>query len=139
MSQEEVERRIAKWPIGRLDESRLVDLEQAADYGRDSPNYAATLLAQARDTARSLDRFAERGRVVPELRDAAIREVFVGSYRLVYRILLNRVEVLALVHGARDLAAIWQRRTHVPATEARRRGVDSSASRARPLLSRPRP
>ena len=86
------------------------DLEQAADYiAQDSPNYAATLLAQARDTARSLDRFAERGRVVPELRDAAIREVFVGSYRLVYRILLNRVEVLALVHGARDLAAIWQR------------------------------
>ena len=86
------------------------DLEQAADYiAQDSPNYAATLLAQARDTARSLDRFAERGRVVPELRDAAIREVFIGNYRLVYRILLNRVEVLALVHGARDLAALWQR------------------------------
>ena len=85
------------------------DLEQAADYiAQDSPNYAATLLAQARDAARSLDRFAERGRIVPELRDAAIREVFVGSYRLVYRILQNRVEVLALVHGARDLAALWQ-------------------------------
>ncbi len=85
------------------------DLEQAADYiAQDSPNYAATLLAQARDAARSLDRFAERGRIVPELRDAAIREVFVGSYRLVYRILPNRVEVLALVHGARNLAALWQ-------------------------------
>ncbi len=85
------------------------DLEQAAGYiAQDSPNYAATLLAQARDTARSLDRFAERGRVVPELRNAEIREVFVGSYRLVYRILQNRVEVLAIVHGARDLAALWR-------------------------------
>ncbi|MBP9144789.1 MAG: type II toxin-antitoxin system RelE/ParE family toxin [Thermoanaerobaculia bacterium] len=46
--------------------------------------------------------------MVPELRDAAIREVFVGSYRLVYRILQNRVEVLAIVHGARDLAALWR-------------------------------
>ncbi|MEO8196243.1 MAG: type II toxin-antitoxin system RelE/ParE family toxin [Thermoanaerobaculia bacterium] len=85
------------------------DLDQAAAFiARDSPNYAATLLAQARDTARSLDRFAERGRVVPELRDPTIREVFVGSYRLVYRILAHRVEVLALIHGARDLAALWQ-------------------------------
>ncbi len=85
------------------------DLEQAADYiAEDSPNYAATLLAQARDAARSLDRFAERGRIVPELRDAAIREVFVGSYRLVYRISQDRVEVLAVVHGARDLTALWQ-------------------------------
>ncbi len=85
------------------------DLDQAADYiARDSPNYAATLLAQARDTARTLDRFAERGRAVPELSDATIREIFVGSFRLVYRILPKRVEVLAFVHGARDLAALWR-------------------------------
>jgi len=84
------------------------DLDQAADYiARDSPNYAATLLAQARDTARSLARLAERGRVVPELGDATIREIFVGSFRLVYRISGVRVEVLAFVHGARDLAALW--------------------------------
>ena len=86
------------------------DLEQAADYiAQDSPNYAATLLAQARDTARTLDRFAERGRIVPELLDPGIREVFVGSYRLVFRIVPNRVEVLALIHGARDLSAFWLR------------------------------
>ncbi len=86
------------------------DLDHAADYiARDSPNYAATILAQARDTARTLDRFAERERVVPELGDATIREIFVGSFRLVYRISGNRVEVLAFVHGVRDLAALWQR------------------------------
>ncbi|MEO8276998.1 MAG: type II toxin-antitoxin system RelE/ParE family toxin [Thermoanaerobaculia bacterium] len=86
------------------------DLDQAADYiARDSPNYAATLLAQARDTGRTLDRFAEQGRVVPELSDPAIREIFVGSFRLVYRVLSTRVEVLTFVHGARDLTELWRR------------------------------
>ncbi len=65
--------------------------------------------------ARAVDWTHERGRVVPELSDPAIREVFVGSYRLVYRILAHRVEILALVHGARDLTALWQReRTDEP-------------------------
>ncbi len=87
------------------------DLERAADYiAQDSPHYAAALLGQARRAARSLDRFAERGRVVPELGSVEIREVFVGSYRLIYRIQENRVEVLAFVHGARDLAALEQAR-----------------------------
>lgn len=86
------------------------DLDHAADYiARDSPNYAATLLAQARDAARTLDRFAARGRVVPELSDPAIREVFVGTFRLVYRLLPSRIEVLTFVHGARDLAELWRR------------------------------
>jgi len=85
------------------------DLERAADYiARDSPSYAATLLERACAAARSLDRFAERGRVVPELGEATIREVFVGSFRLVYRVLPGRVDVLAFVHGARDLAALWR-------------------------------
>ena len=50
---------------------------------------------------------AERGRVVPELDDPTIREVFVYRYRLQYRIEDTRVLVVAFLHGARDFAT-WK-------------------------------
>ncbi len=51
-----------------------------------------------------LDRLPERGRVVPELNDPTIREVFVFKYRLLYEVGENRVTVVAFLHGARDFA-----------------------------------
>jgi site-specific recombinase XerD len=39
-----------------------------------------------RDTARNLNTFPDAGRIVPELGDETIRERFVYSYRLIYRI-----------------------------------------------------
>ena len=46
--------------------------------------------------------------MVPELGDPAVRELIIGSYRLVYEIEDSDVYILGLVHGARDLAALWQ-------------------------------
>ena len=51
--------------------------------------------------------FAERGRVVPELNDPAIRELFVYKYRLQYEVGDVRVLIVAFLHGARDFAT-WQ-------------------------------
>lgn len=50
---------------------------------------------------------AERGRVVPELEEPAVRELIVGSYRLIYEIEGADVHILGLIHGARDLVALW--------------------------------
>jgi plasmid stabilization system protein ParE len=51
------------------------DLEQVADYiAQDSLHYAATFVREVRDAARSLVTFAERGRIVPEYNDPAVRE-----------------------------------------------------------------
>jgi plasmid stabilization system protein ParE len=61
------------------------------------------------DLAASLATLSERGRVVPELGDAGIREVFVFRYRLMYRVEQARVVIVAFVHGAQDFAA-WRER-----------------------------
>ena len=61
----------------------------------------------SRPIARTL---AERGRVVPEAHSSDIRELSVKSYRLIYWITPKIVTVIAFVHGARDLGALWQRR-----------------------------
>lgn len=84
------------------------DLEHVADYiAEDSPGYAAALVRQIRDQARSLEEMAERGRVVPELDQPTVRELVVGSYRLIYELSEGNVHVLGLIHGARDLTALW--------------------------------
>lgn len=38
---------------------------------------------------------------MPEIGDSAVREVIVGSYRLVYRLLSDTAEILTVFHGAR--------------------------------------
>jgi plasmid stabilization system protein ParE len=94
----------------RWTESGWADLEAVADYiARDSRYYAAAFVREVRDAARSLRRFAERGTVVAELDDPSIREVYVRRYRLIYRVEPKTVSVLAFIHGARDLAALWKR------------------------------
>jgi mRNA-degrading endonuclease RelE of RelBE toxin-antitoxin system len=40
-----------------------------------------------------------------------VRELVVGSYRLIYEIRDESVYVLGLIHGARDLTALWDRAT----------------------------
>lgn len=96
------------------------DLFQAAEYiARDSRHYASALLDAARDAARSLSVFPERGRRNPEIGEESVREVFVQSYRLIYEINADAIDVLAFVHGARDLAAWWERAKGTRSSEPR--------------------
>jgi toxin ParE1/3/4 len=84
------------------------DLDAAASYiHRDSPAYAATFVHRALEAGRSLSEFAERGRIVPQFRDENIREIFVHSYRLIYRIEEEQISILALIHGRRDFQTAW--------------------------------
>jgi toxin ParE1/3/4 len=68
---------------------------------------AATKLDALLDEAlASLERLADRGRIVPELQVRGIstyREVIRGTYRIVYRVMAREVWVLAVVDGRRDL------------------------------------
>jgi toxin ParE1/3/4 len=85
-------------------------LEDAADYiAEDSPAAAQRLVVAVIEAAESLADFSERGRWVPELNDGTHRELFVGRYRLVYRVGADFVAIVAFVHGARDFRAWWKR------------------------------
>jgi toxin ParE1/3/4 len=85
-------------------------IEDAAKYiARDSPAAARRLAVNAVDAAESLSDLSERGRVVPELNDVRYRELFVGSYRLVYRVEDEHIAIIAFVHGARDFRSWWKR------------------------------
>jgi plasmid stabilization system protein ParE len=82
--------------------------EVVAYIARDSRQAALDVLERALNTAADLGTMSERGRMVPELADPAIREVFVHRYRLLCRVEPNRVVVVAFLHGARDFTT-WRR------------------------------
>lgn len=76
--------------------------EVLAYIAEDSLEAAEKVLEVVLGVAESLSVFAERGRIVPELRDQSIREVFVYSYRVIYEVMPSEIRVLAFIHGARD-------------------------------------
>jgi len=80
------------------------DLEAVADFiAADSPYYAKLFTMDVLAAVERLADFPNSGRVVPELKDPAIREILFGSYRIVYRVKGDLVELLTVYHGARLL------------------------------------
>lgn len=80
-------------------------LEIRAYIARDSPRYAR---AVAERIFAAVDRLYEHplsGRVVPEVGQATVREVIEPPYRIVYRVRAEVLEVVAVVHGARQFPA----------------------------------
>jgi len=86
------------------------DLDAIADYiSRDSAFYASAFVQGVLDTTKSLKEFSERGRVVPELCNPNIRELFVKEYRVIYSVEETCVVIIGLIHGKRDLDRLWKR------------------------------
>ena len=82
----------------------LEDVDAIAAYiARDSIFYAAAVVEKMLTAAAGLNHFPQAGRVVPELNQPDLRERFVYSYRLIYRIEPQRILVTALIHGKRLL------------------------------------
>jgi len=80
------------------------DLDGFGSYiARDSRVYTADFVRRVRAAARSLLEMAERGRIVPEYRDASLRELIVGNHRLVDRIKPDEIGIVGVIHGARQL------------------------------------
>ena len=81
------------------------DLRQIYDYiAKDSKYYAKSVVRNIVDKSETLEPFPKVGRVVPEINDSNIREIFIYSYRLIYEIRSNSVGILAIVHGRRDFS-----------------------------------
>ena len=86
------------------------DLNAVAEYiSRDSTFYAASFVEEILTASRSFDIFAERGRLVPEISNPNIRELLIKEYRLIYNIEEQRIVILGLIHGRRDLKSLWER------------------------------
>ena len=51
----------------------------------------------------SLARLPLSGHIVSEYENESVRQVLEGNYRIIHRVKLDYVEVIAVIHGAREL------------------------------------
>jgi toxin ParE1/3/4 len=83
------------------------DLESIYRYlRRGSPLYAKRFLLNARETAQSLKQFPDRGRFVPEYPESGVREVFIDSYRMMYRFVFDSIEIVGIIHMSQDFLLV---------------------------------
>lgn len=72
---------------------------------RDSPGAAEVLTDRMFESVGRLEEFPLSGREVPEFGRPELREVILGSYRIIYRTRgVDLIEVLTVLHSARLLA-----------------------------------
>jgi toxin ParE1/3/4 len=80
-----------------------IDLKQIHDYiAKDSRYYAKKVVQTIIEKTEELIDFPKIGRIVPEIDDPNIRELFVYSYRLLDEITPDGIEILAVIHDRRD-------------------------------------
>lgn len=82
----------------------IQDLAEIVRYiSLDNPIAAEKLGHALIDAALSLQKFPERGRLVPEFADGITRELIYQSYRIVYRVIVERntIAVSRFWHAAR--------------------------------------
>jgi toxin ParE1/3/4 len=85
-------------------EPAVEDLRELQAYiARDSEMYASGFVERIVLAADLLIDHPKLGRVVPETNDENLRELIYQRYRIIYRIRNDCIEMLSVIHGARDL------------------------------------
>ena len=69
----------------------------------DSDVYADRLMDRLTRRSQQIGTFPRSGRSVREYESPDIREVIEGSYRIIYRIKKEQIDVLAVIHSAQQL------------------------------------
>lgn len=90
-----------------LTEEARSDLEQIGDYiARDNPARAASFVQELIEKARQLSELPSGFPLVPRFERLGIRRRTHGSYAIFYRVEVDRVSVIHILHGARDYEAV---------------------------------
>ena len=98
-----------------LTDSAVIDLEELDEFilTNDSVESADYVLGKLDEVIGALAQFPERGNYPPELSALGIqdyREIFFKPYRVIYRVLENKVYIYLVVDGRRDMQTLLQRR-----------------------------
>jgi len=79
------------------------DLESIADWiAAENPAAAADFIAELRESCTALGLFPNRFAIVPRYRNRNIRQRPYRNYLIFYRAQDMSVEILRIIHGARD-------------------------------------
>ncbi|MBD2603250.1 type II toxin-antitoxin system RelE/ParE family toxin [Scytonema hofmannii FACHB-248] len=70
---------------------------------QNSPRYATRIIDRITKRSQQVANFPLSGRIVPEFETEQIREVIEGSYRIIYYIKPEQIDVLAVIHGSQEI------------------------------------
>jgi plasmid stabilization system protein ParE len=70
-----------------------------------SPQYATRLVDLITKRSQQIGTFPNSGRMLPEINLEQIREVIEANYRIIYYVGSDKVDILAVVHGAKKLSS----------------------------------
>lgn len=85
-------------------DNALLHLTQIHAYiAHDSARYAIAMIDRITRRSQRCGQFPLMAGKVPEYDRNDVREVFEHPYRIIYRVLTERVDILAVIHGARKL------------------------------------
>ena len=70
---------------------------------QNSPQYAQRLVERLTRRSEQIANFPFSGRLVPEFETEQIREVIEVSYRIIYYIKPEQIDVIAVLHAARNI------------------------------------
>jgi plasmid stabilization system protein ParE len=75
---------------------------------RDSPSRAEQFVHYLIERTELLSKNPKMGRVVPEISNPNVREIIVKNYRIVYRLVAKRIEILSVFEGHKllDIGAL---------------------------------
>lgn len=79
-------------------------LDAIYDYiAQDSPEYAKRVVDRLTRRSQQIAEFPLSGRRVPEYDIDQIREIIESSYRIIYYIKPDQIDVLAVIHGSMNI------------------------------------
>ena len=70
---------------------------------QNSPQYATRMIDRLTRRSQQIASFPLSGRVVSEFETKQIREVIEGSYRIIYYIKPDQIDILAVLHSAQQI------------------------------------
>ncbi|NTU97705.1 MAG: type II toxin-antitoxin system RelE/ParE family toxin [Chlorobiaceae bacterium] len=70
---------------------------------QDNPQRASDFIDRLLEKGDAIASFPEMGRVVPEIAQSGIREILVGTYRIVYKETPDHMVILTVFEGHRSL------------------------------------
>lgn len=92
----------------------LDDFDEIISYiAKDSVDVAVKQYERIKDISLEIGKFPKQGRIIPELQNENIikfREIIVTPWRMMYRIEENRILILAILDGRRNIEEILMRR-----------------------------
>lgn len=83
----------------------LNDIDSISEFiAKDSMHYAQIQAKRFFDAVLILEKVPQYGKIVPEKKDPLLREILLGSYRIIYRIVSDeKIDIVTIHHSKRLL------------------------------------